>query len=108
MKRPRFRLRSLVILIVLVALLLTIGVVTRENARLRVELSAALQQSRAFTATALFQAIGEGNTTVLTAVRPNQSQSSATSDADKASLPTAVRDLMPNGPDAFAGTSRDN
>lgn len=76
MKWPRFKLRSLVLLIAFLAMALTIGVLTVENRRLRV----AAQQTRAETMYALlverYKAVSAA--AQQNAARPSSAKTSAT------------------------------
>jgi hypothetical protein len=110
MKAPRFRLRSLVVLIAFAALVLGIVVVSRENARLRAELKAAQQaQSRLgyiTYGTLVYDDIDLGGMFLpqraLTTLDTNGANT-----IDWTNLPAQPLSTMPDGPDAFARTPAD-
>jgi hypothetical protein len=108
MKAPRFRLRTLVVLIAFAALVMTIVVTRRENARLRAELNAARQQSGFITfTTSYLTAFPQGNGTVVNFASPTLFQLSTAGSVDQPPAPASAPDSMPNGLDAFAHSPGD-
>jgi hypothetical protein len=98
MNQPRFRLRSLVLLIVFAALVMGIVTLTRENSRLRAELKAAQQTQSGITFFAgVFDDV-DANGVILG--WSGRLDSGLSIDLTKPSA--QALDMMPSGPDAFA------
>jgi hypothetical protein len=105
MRAPRFRLRTLVVLIAVAALVLGLLVVSRENARLRAELRSAQQAPRVLPV--VVDSISYGDSDVLIGRVKSTAGARNQLGIIQVPQPQLPADTLPNGQDAFARSPGD-